>query len=45
VRTAYIIRVIALMMKAERASETSDYFKETARRYIPDSFHFHTRRL
>jgi hypothetical protein len=37
VRTAYI----KAMMEAVRNSETSVYFNETARRYIPEGFHFH----
>jgi hypothetical protein len=34
VRTASII--ISLVMKAVRTSETSVYFNETTRRYIPE---------
>jgi hypothetical protein len=37
-------RFIVLMMEAECTSETSIYFHETTRRYIPESRHFHTRR-
>jgi hypothetical protein len=29
------------MMETERTSETSVYFNETARRYIPESSHLH----
>jgi hypothetical protein len=32
-------------MKAVRTSEMSVYFHETTRRYIPEGFHLHTRRL
>jgi hypothetical protein len=34
----------ALMMKAVPTSETSVYFHETLRRYIPECCHLHTRR-
>jgi hypothetical protein len=32
--------IIALMMEAVRTSETSLYFNETIRRYIPEGCHF-----
>jgi hypothetical protein len=35
---------IALMMGAVRTSETSLYFNDTTRRYIPQGCHLHTRR-
>jgi hypothetical protein len=44
VRTASIIRFIALMMEAVRISETSVYFNETTRRYVPEGYNLHTRR-
>jgi hypothetical protein len=48
VRTASIIRVInaiiTLMMDAAHTSETSVYFNETTRRYIPEGYHLHIRR-
>jgi hypothetical protein len=34
----------ALLMKAVRTADTSVYFDETTRRYIPDSCHLYTRR-
>jgi hypothetical protein len=34
----------ALMIVAVRASETSVYFNETTRRYIPEGCHLHTSR-
>jgi hypothetical protein len=37
-------RFIALMMDAVRTSETSVYFNETTRRYIPEGCHLQTRR-
>jgi hypothetical protein len=40
VRTVCMIRAL---MEAVRTSETSAYFKETTRRYIPESCHLHTR--
>jgi hypothetical protein len=43
VRTASIIRVIALMMEAVRTSYTSVYFNVTTRRYIPQDSKLHTR--
>jgi hypothetical protein len=33
-----------LMTEAVRASETSAYLNETTRRYIPEGYHYHTRR-
>jgi hypothetical protein len=44
VRTASIIRAIALMMEAVRTSETSVNFYQTARRNIPQGSYLHTRR-
>jgi hypothetical protein len=47
VRNASIIRAIntiILMMEALRTSETSVYFMEITRRYIPAGYHLHTRR-
>jgi hypothetical protein len=42
---AYIIRAMnAMTMEAVRTSETSVYFSEIIRRYIPESCHLHTRR-
>jgi hypothetical protein len=35
---------LALMMEAERTSETSANFYHTIRRNIPEDGHFHTRR-
>jgi hypothetical protein len=40
VRTNYIIRMITLMMEAERTSETSVY-PETTRHYIPGGSNLH----
>jgi hypothetical protein len=37
-------RAIALMMEAVLTSETSVFFNEITRRYIPESYHLHTRR-
>jgi hypothetical protein len=34
--------LIALVMEAVRTSETSVYFKEAARRYIPDGCHHYS---
>jgi hypothetical protein len=34
------ILIIALMMAEVRTSETSDYFNETTRSYIPEGCHF-----
>jgi hypothetical protein len=36
--------VIVLMMEAVRTSETSVYFKETIRHYIPEGSNIYTRR-
>jgi hypothetical protein len=36
--------MIALMMKAERTSETSVNFYQTSRRYNPEDSHFRTHR-
>jgi hypothetical protein len=33
-----------MVMEAIRTSETSVYFNETTRRYIPEGCHLHTRR-
>jgi hypothetical protein len=43
VRTATII-IITLMKDAVHTSETSVYFSETTRRYIPEGYDLHTRR-
>jgi hypothetical protein len=43
-RTASIRVMIVLMMEAVHASETSVYFNETIRRYIPEDYQLHTRR-
>jgi hypothetical protein len=43
VRTASILIVIAMMMKAVRSSETLDKFNVTTRRYIPEDSKFYTR--
>jgi hypothetical protein len=37
---AITIRAIALMMEAEQTSETSVYFNENTRRYIPEAYRF-----
>jgi len=42
VRACSLLEV--LMMEAVRTSETSVYFHETTRRYVPESCHLHTRR-
>jgi hypothetical protein len=34
--------IIALLMKAVRTSETSVYYNETTRRYIPEDSNLHT---
>jgi hypothetical protein len=34
--------IIALMMQSARTSETSVYFNETTRRYMPEGSHLHT---
>jgi hypothetical protein len=39
-----IVSTIVLMIKTVRGSETSVYFNETTRRYIPEGHHLHTRR-
>jgi hypothetical protein len=36
--------LVALMMEAARTSQTSVYFNETARRYIPEGYRLQTRR-
>jgi hypothetical protein len=43
VRTASIIRAIALVMEAVCTSETSVNFNVTTGRYIPEDFKLHTR--
>jgi hypothetical protein len=43
VRTVFF-RVIALMIETVHTSETSVYFNDAARRYIPESCHHHTHR-
>jgi hypothetical protein len=35
---------MVLMMEAECISETSIYFNETTRRYVPEGYILHTRR-
>jgi hypothetical protein len=42
--TAYITRVIALMMEAARTSEKSVNFYQTTRRNNPEDSHLYTRR-
>jgi hypothetical protein len=39
-----LCRAIALMMEAVQTSETSVYFNETTRHYIPAHCHLHTHR-
>jgi hypothetical protein len=36
--------IVIALMEVLRTSETSIYFNETTRRYIPESCHLHTRR-
>jgi hypothetical protein len=38
VPTSFIMMIIALMMEAERTSETSVQFNVTTRLYIPEGF-------
>jgi hypothetical protein len=40
--TAFIMRLIALMMEAASTSETSVNFYQTTRRNIPEDTHLHT---
>jgi hypothetical protein len=35
----------SMILKAEHISETSVYYNETTRSYIPNGSHLHTRRL
>jgi hypothetical protein len=44
VLAAFIIRAIALMMKAVSTSETSVNFYQATRRNNPEDSHLHTRR-
>jgi hypothetical protein len=41
-KMAVVVKAMnALMMEAVRTSETSIYFNETTRRYIPEGCHLH----
>jgi hypothetical protein len=42
-RLSEVDKRFALMMESVHTSETSVYFNETTRRYIPKSCHLHTR--